>query len=65
MGIGYSLYYGVKNMIKKQVKYNYSAFDVVALLTVLLNTDSKYFVNYNKDTSQIVIKRQTNNKETN
>ena len=41
----------------KQVK-NYNAFDIVALITVLLDNDSKYIMNYTADNSQIIITRQ-------
>ena len=37
---------------------NYSAFDIISLMTTLLDNDKEYSIMYNKDTSQIIIERQ-------
>ena len=37
---------------------NYSAFDIISLVTCLLDNDKEYSIMYNKDNSQIIIERQ-------
>lgn len=37
---------------------NYSAFDIISLVTCLLDNSNEYSIMYSKDNSQIIIERQ-------
>ena len=52
---------GVKSMNKNKVLKDYNAFYVLAMLSVLLDNDSKYTIIHNQDNSQIMIKKDKTN----